>query len=66
MSLGQTEVRCCCLTVRASWGFFRVKEYCIMRGLSWGNSQASQVSSEMEYYEELLRYSKSHFRVRMQ
>lgn len=34
-----------------------------MRGLGWGDSQASQVSAEMEYYEELLRYSKNVYRV---
>jgi len=41
----------------------RVKDYCLVRGMGWGESQASQVSAEMEYYEDLLRFSKQTYRL---
>eukprot|EP00191_Tetraselmis_sp_GSL018_P022956 CAMPEP_0177627496 /NCGR_PEP_ID=MMETSP0419_2-20121207/31236_1 /TAXON_ID=582737 /ORGANISM="Tetraselmis sp., Strain GSL018" /LENGTH=791 /DNA_ID=CAMNT_0019128657 /DNA_START=65 /DNA_END=2441 /DNA_ORIENTATION=+ len=36
----------------------RVREYCISRELGWGESQASQVCAEMDYYEALVRHAK--------
>ena len=41
----------------------RVKEHCIQRGFSWNDSLASTSCAEAEYYEDLLRFYRYHYRV---
>ena len=54
---------CCCCCCCACLFCRRVRELCIQQGLSWDNSQARSVCSELDYYEELISIYKAWGRV---
>ncbi len=41
----------------------RCKAFCIQSGSQWATSQAKTACDEQEYYEDLLRFYRQHYRV---